>query len=442
MAPMEPWQRVWIDAETYAQDVHSYIACTICHGGQPVDDMTRAHTGLIDTPAADPATCGDCHPDVTPANGQSLHTRLHGYDTALHERTVPENHPVLEEMQANHCNDCHTSCADCHISQPASVGGGLLRGHTFVETPPMSNTCTACHGSRVKNEYFGLNEGFPADVHFRARMACVDCHTADEIHGVGMEDVNHRYDGAQVPDCESCHQDQIGVGSGIEQHEIHGTEILSCQSCHSTEYTTCVNCHVEQTDEGVPFYRVESHSMDFVLGRNPLRSAERPYRYVTLRHVPIDIDSFSFYGDNLLPNFDQRETWTYSTPHNIQRNTPQTESCENCHGNDDIFLTRDKVVEEEWAANAGVMVEGAPPLPAGYAGLEPEAALPDVESSGDGFWGDSPAATPTPADSGGFWGDAPATAAPAEGDFWGGGSPAPEPTEEPTEDAESFWGSN
>jgi thiosulfate/3-mercaptopyruvate sulfurtransferase len=409
--------------------------------------MDAAHAGMSVTAASDPAVCGTCHTDTTPASMGSLHSTLAGYDTALHARSAPENYSVLEEMESNHCNSCHTTCGDCHLSQPTSVGGGLLDGHVFVETPPMSQTCTACHGSRVKDEYYGAHEGIPSDVHFRARMSCVDCHTADEVHGVDVE-ADHRYDGEQGPTCESCHEDQIGVGSGIPQHEIHGTETLSCQGCHSTTYTNCTNCHVEQNDQQQPFYTVESHSLGFFLGQNPLRSAERPYEYVPVRHVPIDINSFSFYGDNLLPNFDSRPTWTYATPHNIQRITPQNESCTACHGNDSIFLTADQVVEAELAANAGVIVDHAPAVPEGLDSLlatltgEPPAAEPPADSSGD-FWGEPAApAEPTASSGGDFWGEPAAPAEPtasSEGGFWGD---APiEPSENAPETGESFWGS-
>jgi thiosulfate/3-mercaptopyruvate sulfurtransferase len=83
---------------------------------------------------------------------------------------------------------------------------------------------------------------------------------------------------------------------------------------------------------------------------------------VTLRHIPVDKDAYDFYGENLLPNFDALPTWAYTTPHNIQRNTPQTASCNSCHGNPDIFLTADKVAEEELQANQSVIIEEVPPL--------------------------------------------------------------------------------
>ena len=443
---MEPWERVWIDADTYSEDIHSYINCTDCHQGQSVDDMDAAHEGMLANPATDAlTTCGECHTDVTEPSINSLHSTLAGYDTALYARSLPENHATLEEAEANHCNDCHTTCGDCHVSQPTSVGSGLLAGHDFVNTPPMSQTCTACHGSRVKNEYYGLNEGYPADVHFRARMGCADCHTGDEIHGVGIE-AEHRYDGAQGPTCVSCHEDQVGVGSGIEQHEIHGTELVSCQTCHSVAYTNCINCHVEQNEESIPFYTVEEHFMGFYIGLNPLRNADRPYSYVPLRHVPIDIDSFSYYGEDLLPNFDERPTWVYATPHNIQRNTPQTESCVSCHDNDQFFLTQAIIAAEELEANRSVMVEGAPELPAEYADrAQPEAeASPAPAEGGGDFWGggSDSAPTPAPASGGGdFWGggaDSAPTPAPAGGDFWGGGDTQSTPV--PTANPGDFWG--
>jgi hypothetical protein len=383
--PLEAWEKVFIDADAYAGDPHSkMLTCTVCHAGQESDDMQTAHTGLIADPAApDVNKCAMCHPDIATSAANSLHATLAGYDTALFERSTPENHPALEEMESYHCDSCHATCGDCHISQPNSVGGGLLDGHAFVEKPPMSRTCTACHGSRVKNEYYGLNEGYPGDVHLRqARLACTDCHTADEMHGMGdYAGLTDRRSGPVEPACEDCHADQIGKGSGILQHELHGTDLLSCQVCHSVAYTSCTNCHVDRTADDVPFYTVESNSLGFTIGLNPLQSESRPWKYVPLRHVPVDVNSFSAYGDNLLDNFLNRATWAYATPHNIQLDTPQTARCINCHGNNEIFLTLDKLAEgERGGANLNLIVENAPSFPDNLPELF-EAALKAVDEA-------------------------------------------------------------
>lgn len=442
MAPMEPWQRVWIDANTFTTDIHSLINCTDCHQGQSVEDMDMAHTDMVVSPTeqAD-VTCAKCHPAITAAAANSLHNTLAGYDTVLHERSIPENHLVLEEMESYHCDSCHASCGDCHVSQPTSVGGGFLQGHTFLEEPTMSRNCTACHGSRVKDEYYGAHEEIPSDVHFRGRMACNDCHTGQEMHGITTADATHRYDGAQGPSCESCHQAELGAGSGILQHEIHGTESIACQVCHSVSYTNCSNCHVERNEENTPFFSVEENWLGFYIARNELRNSDRPYEYVTVRHVPIDEHSFSFYGENLLPNFSNRSTWAYTTPHNTQRITPQTQRCTSCHGNDAVFLTADKVAPEELAANTGIIVPAAPPLPEGYEDVITGEATPTQASESDGgdFWGDGSSETqPTEPPAGDFWGDSGATTPTPEGDFWGGDA---EPATQPTEES-NFWGSD
>jgi hypothetical protein len=252
----------------------------------------------------------------------------------------------------------------------------------------MGRTCTACHSSRVKNEYYGLNEGYSGDVHFRqARFACTDCHTADEMHGAGeYGEAEHRYDSPVSPACTDCRGEMQTIassedGSVIVQHQVHGEDVMSCQACHSVAYTNCTNCHVDRSDEGVPFYSIEEHSVDFLLGKNPLQSDERTWVYVPVRHVPVDVNSFDAYGENLLDDFLSRATWTYATPHNIQRETPQNASCASCHGNADIFLTEDKIAEAELGgANLDVIVDTIPfPLPENFGATEPPAEETEEE---------------------------------------------------------------
>lgn len=382
---MEAWEKVLVNEDAISTGVHSYIPCTECHGGNNVEDMADAHDGLISDPSEVPENvCGDCHTDIQPAFDNSLHHTLAGYDTALYERSMPEDHPALEEMESYHCESCHATCGQCHISQPTSAGGGLLEGHAFVETPPMTRTCTGCHGSRVKDEYTGRNEGFMADVHFtQGRMTCTDCHTGDEMHGVGIN-ADHRYDGERTPKCESCHEAALSPSSGIEMHAVHGQD-LACQVCHSVDYKNCSSCHVEQSEEGVPFYTIDPSWMDFRIGLNTDRTSERPWQYVLVRHVPVDPNSFEFYGEDLLANFDARATWLEATPHNIQAVGPQAESCESCHGNADIFLTGDAVAPEELDANQDVIVNQVPPvtLVEQYRLLHPEPTEPVTPESGE-----------------------------------------------------------
>ena len=374
MAPLEPWEKVFVTREAFLATSHGQMACTYCHGGQQSPDMETAHAGLVADPSSKGETCATCHGDQSKHFEKSLHVSLSGYWDTLNARSTPENHKDLETMFGNHCSSCHTSCGDCHISQPGSVGGGFISGHVVSKTPSMTRNCTACHGSRVGNEYLGKNEEIPGDVHFRqGRMNCVSCHSGAEMHnseavctqchdtsGAAFQ-VTNRYSGAQSPSCESCHETVGKQGDPVTQHVLHGDK-LACQVCHSVSYMSCDGCHVAISEKtGNPFFKTERSYMNFFIGRNPLQNYHRPYEYVVLRHVPISPTSYQYYGENLLPNFDALLTWAYATPHNIQRKTPQNASCNACHGNPNIFLTADKVSPEELQANQPVIVPEVPP---------------------------------------------------------------------------------
>jgi len=360
VAPLEPWEKVLVSLG-FMDTVHGSASCIDCHGGQQDPDKETAHTGMVADPSADSKACAGCHAEQAETAATSLHTTLAGYWTVLDARSAPENHPKIEEAFNNHCSSCHTTCGDCHISQPNSVGGGLLNGHVIEKTPPMTRTCTACHGSRVGAEYLGKHEEIPGDVHFRVgRMNCVSCHTGAEMHASPEGSDTHRYAGDQVPACKDCHAKVGASDDAVQQHTLHQDK-LSCQVCHSVQYTSCDGCHVAVSETtGNPFFKTEGDYLTFFIGLNPIQNEDRPYQYVPVRHIPIAPTNFDFYGENLLPNFNSLPTWKYATPHNIQRKTPQNASCEKCHGNAEIFLTADKVKQEELEANQPVIVPKVP----------------------------------------------------------------------------------
>lgn len=367
MAPLEPWEKVLVNNETFARTTHGKQACIDCHSGVQSPEKDVAHEGLVASPSSMPDKyCSDCHQEQTATYPYALHSTQQGYWTAIEARSVPKNHPVVEEMFGNHCATCHTTCGECHVSQPKNVGGGLFTGHVFEKTPPMTRSCTACHGSRVGNEFLGKNEGFPGDVHFReGRMNCVKCHEGADLHGSATDATAadaSRYAATEDPKCVDCHPTTLPGGDENPMHQSHGDK-LSCQVCHSITYTSCDGCHVAISEKsGKPFFETQATYSTFLIGRNPNQSDERPYAYVPVRHVPVDSNSYAYYGENLLPNFNALPTWVYSTPHNIQKNTPQNASCNVCHGGDvTIFLTADKVKAEELEANQSVIVGMLPP---------------------------------------------------------------------------------
>jgi hypothetical protein len=373
---LEAWEKVLIGSEFLAS-VHNTQNCIGCHGGvEGVDDKDAAHEGVVRNPLEDAEQiCGVCHAEATQLAATSLHQNLTGYRTALTARGADFSDPHMEEAFNNHCTTCHTTCGQCHISRPTAMDGGLLKEHEVKEVASMKDTCMACHGARVSNEYQGKNEGVEGSVHWLEEgMPCFECHNVSHYHGDGTE-YAYRYDGPPGVNCLDCHPEAAPDQSEIEEHKIHADKV-ACEVCHvSGQYKSCYNCHVAVDEKGLPYYETGDSQMTFKIGHNPLKSDDRPWDYVLVRHVPVVPDTFAFYSDNLLPTFDNVSTWKYATPHNIQRTTAQNESCDSCHGNADLFLTAADVAPEELEANAAVIVEEIPPTSWGpYPVVEPTPA--------------------------------------------------------------------
>ncbi|MDY6892282.1 MAG: hypothetical protein SVO26_01000 [Chloroflexota bacterium] len=358
MPPLEVWEKVFLDDAEEMRSTHLKVGCMICHrGDSSTMDKSAAHEGLIIDPSE--TSCNTCHSEIAHNNESNLHTTLSGFENALLTRgaNLAAGSPASEAFK-NHCQTCHTTCGQCHVSKPDAMGGGLVSGHEFKNPPSMKNNCVACHGSRVGAEYLGTNTGVPGDLHWTKNgMSCSDCHRT-EIHGAGEVATNRYHTSSQV-ECIDCHEAVLDKSVSNAHHRLH-TEILSCQVCHSVDYKGCYNCHVEVSEQGTCYFTSDPSVMQFEVGFNPITSPERPYKYVVLRHVPTNPDLFASYGANLLPNFNALPTWKYATPHNIQLKTPQNDGCNYCHGQEQLFLLPSDVTPQELEANKSVIVYELP----------------------------------------------------------------------------------
>ena len=344
MPPLEAWEKVYIGGAAgvafFENDEHGSIDCVECHDGDDeADDKDDAHEGLRAKPGEQPASvCAECHTQ-TATMQSSMHGGLWGEKNLLAKRHGVSSYDdlpmVVRQGYEGECGKCHTSCGDCHVARPTSVGGGFIASHRFG-SPDMGNQCTACHGSRVGAEYRGQNEGFGADVHYvPGGMRCTACHTATEMHGDGTQ-YEHRLD-VPGPMCEDCHTDDAEANN---YHTRHWGD-LQCQVCHSQDYKSCNSCHTGGGGLQQPSY------MSFKIGLNPV-PGKRSYEYVLLRHIPIDPDTYAEFGTPDLAGYESEPTWKYAAPHNNRRWTDRTEvpeggSCSTaCHrtsdGVDGFFL--------------------------------------------------------------------------------------------------------
>jgi thiosulfate/3-mercaptopyruvate sulfurtransferase len=327
-------------------------------------DKAGAHDGLVAYPSEDAQKyCGSCHPTETNSFKNALHYTQEGYFERFKIRSGYDLRAAGHEEEMKgfkaDCGKCHATCGQCHVSRPRSTMGGFIsgQGHEFKKTPTLQENCTACHGSRVGEEYTGSHEGLQPDVHYyKYAKRCEFCHTGSEMHGGDGTPLTYRYseENNSMPKCENCHVASKD-DTANQYHQMHWAGnsgvTLACQVCHAQTYKNCNGCHAGKGITG-------SSYLTFEIGKNYLNQNKRyqDYDYITVRHIPVAPNTFEEWGISDLMNFESSEpTWKLTTPHNIQRWTPQTKPAEGatcsaaCHNSD--YYLREQDVEQYSTAN-------------------------------------------------------------------------------------------
>ena len=379
MTPLEPWERVYIK-DSFMDSLHGFIDCGWCHeGNESGADKDEAHEDLVHYPSEEARFyCAPCHEEQAQHYRESIHTTQEGYYERFELRSGYDLRSegyehALEEFEGE-CGKCHASCGQCHVTRPVTVGSGLNWAHEFKKTPDLKTNCTACHGSRVGEEYTGGHEGLKTDVHYiPGAKRCEFCHSAHEMHGGDGTVLTYRFDenNSEAPRCETCHSYAQESNSYHQQHWAGTSGVtLSCQVCHSQNYKNCNGCHVG--GDGI----TGSSYLTFEIGRNYLKGNARyqDYDYITVRHIPIAPNTYEPWGIADLPNFENSEpTWKMTIPHNIQRWTPQTQVAEGagcstaCHNSQYYLRASDIALYENANYNEDTGETGY-----GYSGLTRE----------------------------------------------------------------------
>ncbi len=354
MTPLEPWKRVYVKEDFFITE-HGQMHCVECHdGNRMILDKDKAHEGLVAYPTDEDYNfyCSECHFEQVSSYEGSLHNTQEGFFNRISLRAGfdirDSGYEHFQDEFNDECATCHAGCGQCHVSRPKSVGGGLNWGHEFSKTPDLKTNCTACHGSRIGDEYTGLHEGVKADVHYIPNVKkCEFCHCAQEMHGCSDQDITCICDecNTKCPKCVNCHPYSQESNRYHTSHWSGDSGVtLSCQVCHSQAYRNCNGCHVGGAK------LTGSSYCSFEIGRNYLKDNERykDYDYITVRHIPIAPDTFKEWGLEELEHFESQPTWKLTIPHNIQRWTPQTKTADGaacfaaCH--DSEYYLREKDV--------------------------------------------------------------------------------------------------
>lgn len=347
-------------AEKFLGTDHGQKACEECHGGDPAAAARQdAHKGIVKDPTevppfskSDAIVCTECHEDQVKTGKTSLHATLSTFSKVLHARAGDDQQDwdtVVDTGRKNHCTPCHSTCGQCHVSRPKYSKSGFVNGHLFSKKPDMVNQCTACHGSRVGDEYFG-DRGL-GDAHLSKKgMDCTACHKAAEMHAAG-ENVSSRYQLPELPKCAGCHEKEIAAGG---QHKDHVGKV-QCQVCHSQDYVNCFSCHTAKDEKGVAYFQNQLETESFKIGLN-YPGTGLAEKWVLVRHEPTDKEVFAFYGKDGFKTFDAVPTWKRASPHNVQRLTWRNAACNNCHGERSVFLAEGDLLDYERGANEPVVV--------------------------------------------------------------------------------------
>ena len=190
------------------------------------------------------AGCEMCHADIAKNFSTSLHYQAYGMMGEYEEGAAGYHGIDMDEYYEEwNCGKCHVStCTVCHED-----------GHNAEIT---LDTCDPCHFKKQTSTFIGdmpmhKSEGPSADIHYEKGMICIDCHSAEEMHGDGIIYSNQMQ--AVKVTCEDCHRtpgtivEDMSVTQyslEIPAHEIHD-ETLDCKACHTGWQLTCNNCHLD-----------------------------------------------------------------------------------------------------------------------------------------------------------------------------------------------------
>jgi hypothetical protein len=231
--------------------------CATCHLWKQKNDLPDAPKFFNEKGGG----CSACH--YIPAKGDQRTTVMSFEEKQLQGK---KPHPLIsKKVPDENCIRCHNRSGRIGISYT-----GLFEGEGYG-TPYENGGLSS---KRLPGDRFYLE--IAEDVHHKKGMACIDCHTREEIMGDGTQYAH--YEEQLEISCKGCHADKPGrtrkgrvvtnisknkegafVLTGRNDGQVRplrlpnqescaypGHKRLSCESCHSTWVPQCYGCHAKR----------------------------------------------------------------------------------------------------------------------------------------------------------------------------------------------------
>jgi hypothetical protein len=237
--------------------------CATCHLWKQKNDLPGAPLFFNEKGGG----CSACHYVAAEGVTRSTVTRENeGAATAgIDGEKPPKPHPlVVKRVPEENCIRCHNRSGRIGLSY-TGIFEAEGYGTPYEQGRPSSN--------RLAGDRFYLE--IAPDVHHLKKMACIDCHTRDEVMGDGTSYAH--YEEQLEITCQSCHSANPGTtrkgkpvnniskkgGKFLLTGKIDGKERplnlpkedvcispvhkrVSCEACHSTWVPQCYGCHVKR----------------------------------------------------------------------------------------------------------------------------------------------------------------------------------------------------
>jgi len=235
--------------------------CGTCHLWKQKNDLPGAPAFFNEKGGG----CSACHYMMPPGEERPLVTESGDYVDADDDEEKEAVHPLITaKVIDNNCIRCHNRSGRIGL---AYVGVFESEGYgTPYEAGNLSSR-------QMPGDRFYLE--LADDIHHRRGMACIDCHTREEVMGDGTSYAH--YEEQLEISCETCHRPEPGLTrknneltnvekgddgfqlfskiddkayalnqpkSGVCDFAPH--QRVSCEACHSTWVPQCYGCHAKR----------------------------------------------------------------------------------------------------------------------------------------------------------------------------------------------------